>query len=282
MLRLGALLAVYCLAAPAGAHGMKPLNDSALSDVRGRDGLSFDLNNFAISGDARYTYTTPDKSASAYMGNLAASRSDSPNPFADPYRVDLVSGAPGLADVINLSFPVNADGSQKWQLAYDWGVTANGLAVDGGSVVYTDAVFSGGGMQWSTPRVGDGVAFGMALRLDIGNVAFQGQRVNSTEPMNFTGVHIGAVDASGTFLNTPWVIADVATQPGVVNIIKEPDGTPRLHIGIAWPDAGHEAPLGGLKIDTVSFGSPATGGLNLGSSSIGSMQIQYLDIKFKP
>lgn len=285
MAGLGAALACLCLTASAGAHGMKPLNDSALSDVRGGDGLSFDLSNFALSGDARYTYTTPDQTASAYMGNLSASRSDSLDPFSDPYRLDLVAGAAGQADVVKLAFPINADASQKWQLAYDWGVTANGIAVDGGSVLYTDAVFSGGGMQWSTPRFGDGIAFGMGLRLDIGNLAFQGQRTGANAPMNLTGVHIDGLNADGSIPTTPlpWVIADVATQPGAVNVVTDADGTPHLHIGIGWPDAGHEAPLGRLRIDNLTFANIATPSqsVNLGASSIGSMQIQYLDIKFK-
>lgn len=290
MAGLSGALVVCCLVAPARAQSMKPLSDAVLSGVRGGDGLSFDLANFSLSGDARITYTTPDHSASAYFGNFYATRSDSTIPFSDPYRMDIVSGAPGLADVIKVSFPVNADASQKWQFAYDWGVstdlnTLNPINVDAGSVIYTDAVFSGGGLQWSTPRIGDGVAFGVALRLDIGNVAFQAQRSISTEQMNLTGVHIGAVDGNGTFLNAPWVIADVASQPGVLNLVKEPDGTPRLHIGIGWPDANYgsgAAPLGGLVIDNLSFRSNATGNLDLGKISIGTMQIQYLDIKFKP
>jgi hypothetical protein len=38
---------------------MEPMSDSAMSAVRGRDGVSFDLNGFAMSGDARVSYTTP-------------------------------------------------------------------------------------------------------------------------------------------------------------------------------------------------------------------------------
>jgi hypothetical protein len=274
------------------AYGMQPLADSALSSVQGRDGVSFDLFNFSLSGDVRLTYYAPAPSTSSlFIDSPYIARSDDPtDPFADPFRLDLTSGAPGMADVISLAFPENAAGNVRWQAALDWGVSSDGIDFDGGALVVKDAALYGGGVQLSTPRSGDGIAFGIALRADIGNVLLrprgrdditQAEPTTVTEQMNLAGVHLGAVDGSGNFLNTPWRIADVGSQPGIVNAVTDGSGNARLHIGIDWPDASGAA-LGGLLIDKVSFRSDVTGDLDLGSSRIGSIQIQYLDVRVRP
>jgi hypothetical protein len=286
---LGAGIAWCACIGSVHAEGLQPLDDSALSSVQGRDGLSFDLSNFTMQGDARITYYAASPStASGWIGNLYATRSDNPDAFADPYRLDVVKGGAGLADIITLSFPVNASGAQKWQYVYDWGVSADGIDFEGGSTLFRDAVFRGGGIQWSTPRVGEGLAWGLALRYDIANLLLRPRgrgditSINSaSEQMNFSGIHVGAVDASGNFTGEAWRIADVASQPGIINAVTDENGKPRLHVGIGWPENG-SAPTGGLVIDNVSFKSDLTGNLDLGSSRIGSMQIQYLDIKFRP
>lgn len=289
----GAILASVVLPALAVSptYAMQPLADAALAAVQGRDGMSFDLSNFSMSGDARFTYYAPAPStASAWISNVALSRSDDATlPFADPYRLDISKGAAGMADVINLGFPTNANGLKRWQVAYDWGVNADGINFDGGSVVVRDAAFYGGGLQWTTPRDGDGIAFGVALRMEIGNILLrpqgrgditQAEPAGVTEQMNMRGVRLGAVDASGNFTGQPWKIADVTTQPGIMNAVTDGSG-PRLHFGIDWPTAAGAA-TGGLQIDNISFRSNTTGNLDFGSSRIGSMQIQYLDIKVKP
>lgn len=277
---------------PVMAQGMVPMSDASLSTVQGRDGLSFDLSNFSMSGDARFTYIAPAPStASAYISNPFLSRSDDPsNPFSDPYRLDIIRGEPGMADVINLAFPENANGLKRWQYAFDWGVNADGVAFEGGSVVIKDAAFYGGGIQWTTPRSGEGVAFGLGLRMDIGNILLRprgrdditlAEPAGVTEQMNIRGVRLGAVDSNGIFLNTPWRIADVNTQPGFFNAETDANGNARLHFGIDWPNANGAA-LGSVQIDNISFRSDVTGNLDLGSSRIGSMQIQYLDVKVRP
>lgn len=280
---LCAALSVALCARAAPAHAMEPLPDAALSAVRGQDGVSFDLSGFAMSGDVRVTYTTAN-GASIYKEKLSASRSDSSNQFADPYKLDIVSGAPGLADVIQLAFPANVLGEQKWQLAYDWGVNADGMALHNGSVAISDLALRGGGLQFSTPQGYDGIAFGMGLRMDIGQLAFRPNgRTDTGEQMALSGIRIGAVDVDGNFTNRPWQLADVAAQPGVLNALNDESG-PRLHIGIGWPDARNgsgAAPAGGLQIDSISFTSPGKPVVDLGSSRIGSMEIQYLDIKFR-
>ncbi|MES2351979.1 MAG: DUF6160 family protein, partial [Pseudomonadota bacterium] len=130
-------LLLSSLLAALPALALEPLNDAALSSVRGRDGVSFDLSGFAMSGDARVTYTTPT-GTSLYAEKFSASRSDNPLPFSDPYKLDIVSGAPGLADVINIAFPLNTSADQRWQMAYDWGVGADGVTREQGSVVVKD------------------------------------------------------------------------------------------------------------------------------------------------
>jgi hypothetical protein len=288
---MGAARALLCwslpalLALPAAwpALAMEPLTDAALSSVRGRDGVSFDLSGFAMSGDARVSYTTPI-GTSLYVEKFSASRSDNPLPFSDPYKLDIVPGAPGLADVINIAFPVNTNADQRWQMAYDWGVGADGVTREQGSVVVKDMVLYGGGLQFSTPQVNDGIAFGAALRMDIGQLSFQPRgRDDTTEAMVLSGVHIGGVDGNGVFNNTPWMLSNVASQPAVINALTDETG-PRLHIGIDWPDPRYGsgvAPAGGIVVDNISFVSPGQPTVDLGSSRIGSIQIQYLDIKFK-
>jgi hypothetical protein len=270
-------LAVGLLLFMSAASAMEPLSDSALSAVRGRDGVSFDLNGFAMSGDARVSYTTPVGS-SLYVEKFHASRSDNPLPFSDPYRLDILPSALGLADYINIAFPTNTNGDQRWQLAYDWGVGANGVVREQGSVVVKDLVFYGGGLQFTTPQVNDGIAFGAALKMDIGQLSFQPRgRDDATEAMVMSGVHIAGVDGN------PWVIAHVAAQPAVINALNDENG-PRLHIGIDWPDARYgngQASAGSIVVDNISFVSPGQPTVDLGSSRIGAVQIQYLDIKFK-
>lgn len=288
----GGALVLSLAAASTSAQGLQPLNDEALSSIQGRDGLSFELSNFTMSGDARLTYFAPSPStASAYIGNMYATRSDdAADPFGDPYRLDIVRRGPGESDIITLTRPENASSAKRWQVAFDWGVDADGIAFEGGSIVLRDATFHGGGMQWTTPRVGDGIAFGTALRMDIGNMLLrprgrgditQAEPASVTEQMNIRGLRVGAVDSNGNFLNAPWRIADVTSQPGLINAVTDSAGNSRLHIGIGWPDANGAA-LGGLQIDNLSFRSDIPGNLNLGSSRIGSMQIQYLDIKMRP
>ncbi|MDC8757347.1 hypothetical protein [Janthinobacterium fluminis] len=278
--RLGA---VWLAAACAPAAALEPLNDTALSAVRGGDGISFDVAGFSMSGDARVRYSATPAS-SLYVEKMSASRSDGADPFGDPYRLDIVAGKGALADVFQLDFPRNAAGEQRWQFAYDWGVAADGIARDGGSVVFRDTVWRGGGLQFSTPQGNDGIAFGLALNLAVGELALRPRgRAEAGGQLALRGIRLGGVDADGNFNNTPWALADVAAQPAVVNVLTDVNG-PRLHIGIGWPDArfgNGAAPSGGLSIENISFAGAGQPSVDLGSSRIGAMQIQYLDIRFK-
>jgi hypothetical protein len=276
------LLLAGAAAMPASANGLRPLADTALSEVRGRDGVSFDLNGFAMNGDLRVTYTRPD-GASIWAANPSAARSDSATPFSDPYRFDIVRSQNGLADIAQFSLPQNANGEQKWQLAFDFGVEADGISRNGGAIVVSDLALYGGGWQFSTPRVQDGLAFGAAMRMEIGQWALRPNgRDNIMGQLALDGIRIGATDENGNFTGQPWVIADVARQPALVNAQADESG-PRLHIGIGWPDAQYgsgQAGSGGIEIGKISFTAPG-GNVDLGTSRIGNIQINYLDIKFR-
>lgn len=273
---------------PGLACALEPLSDSALAKIGGRDGMSFNLSNFAMAGNAVLRYHTPDGRGSIGIGNLSASRSDNVDaPFADPYRLDVISGGPGRAEIVNIAMPQNLLGREAWQFAFDFDVADNGIVVNGGSVILKDLVYYGGGLQWSTPATGDGLAFGMSTRMEIGSLALQPNGRGATgEAMVLSNVRIGAATEDGSAPVAPWRLADVTTQAGIFNARTDEAGNSRLHIGINWPEAGTTAAAGTLQIGNISFRSDAGGtaapNVDLGSSRIGSIQLQYLDIKFRP
>ncbi|MGJ7914892.1 hypothetical protein ACI48D_05355 [Massilia sp. LXY-6] len=268
---------------PGLARALEPLPDSVLSNIGGRDGMSFNLSNFAVSGNAVLRYYTPDKRSSIGIGNLAASRSDNLDaPFADPYRLDVISRGAGRADIVNIAMPQNLAGREAWQIALDFDVDDGGFVVKGGSVILKDLVYYGGGFQWSTPASGDGLAFGLSTRMEIGSLALQPNGRDAVgEAMVLSKLRIGAATEDGSAPVAPWRLADVSGQAGIFNVRTDDAGNARLHIGINWPDAGVQAAAGTLQIGNISFRSDA-GNVDLGSSRIGSIQLQYLDIKFRP
>jgi hypothetical protein len=276
------------LRVPCAAFALEPLSDSALAKIGGRDGMSFNLSNFAMSGNATMRYTTPDGRDSLGIGNLSASRSDNLDaPFADPYRLDVIQRGQGGAEIVNIAMPQNVLGREAWQMAFDFDVGDNGIVVYGGSVILKDLVYYGGGFQWSTPAAGEGLAFGMATRMEIGSLSLQPNgRAAVGEAMVLSGVKIGAATEDGAAPVSPWRLADVSAQAGIFNARTDEAGNSRLHIGINWPEAGASAAAGALQIENISFRSDAGGtvapNVDLGSSRIGSIQLQYLDIKFRP
>jgi hypothetical protein len=268
---------------PCAAFALEPLPDSALAKVSGRDGMSFNLSNFAMSGNTVLRYTTPDGLGSIGIGNLAASRSDNLDaPFADPYRLDVIRGGAGRADIVNIAMPQNVLGREAWQMAFDFDVVDGGITVQGGSVIVKDLIYYGGGVQWSTPIAGDGLAFGLSTRMEIGSLSLQPNGRSATgEALVLSDVRIGAATDDGSAPVAPWRLADVTSQAGIFNARTDDAGNARLHIGINWPEAGATAAAGTLQVGNISFRSDA-GNVDLGSSRIGSIQLQYLDIKFRP
>ncbi|MFL6675119.1 MAG: hypothetical protein ACJ8LG_17745 [Massilia sp.] len=276
------LLLALLLALPGLAQALEPLPDAALAQVAGRDGMSFNLSGFAMSGSGSLRYYTPDNRASFALSNLWASRSDNLDaPFADPYRLDVTRSA-GRADIISVLRPVNAAGREVWQVGFDLDVDADGRSAHVGSVVMKDLVYYGGGMQFSTPQAGDGLAFGYALRSELGSMALQPNgRAASGEALVLSTLRIGAATSDGSAPVAPWRIADVVHQPGIFNARTDADGNARLHIGIDWPDAAG-APSGTLQVANISFRSEGAPPVDLGASRIGAIQLQYLDIRFRP
>lgn len=283
-----------CLQGTAQAASMQALEDAALSDVAGQDGLAFNLRGFQMNGPMTLTYTSPDAgNPSMWMGNFWLSRSDDPDPeatFNDPYRLNIYSRL-GMSDVIELSNPLNTNGMLKWQFAADFGVQADGRTFNGGAFIVRDLVYKGGGLSITTPADPNvqGVAFGLATHVDIGNLIIRPRgrdditvedSATVADQMNLRGIHISDADDAGK----PWVIADVTYQPGIFNAMTDADGS-YLHLGIDWSSNSNGAPKGRLVIDNISFKSTDALGnvstMNLGASRINTIQIQYLDVKFR-
>jgi hypothetical protein len=289
--RRAALCAVWAalwgaLSVCASAADMQALDDTELADVRGSNGIAFNLVDFSLSGPLSLTYTSPN-GASLSLSNLALSRSDDPDAtFSDPYTFKLI-GRAGLADAMQLSEPLNANGLLKWQFAADWRVQADGINHEGGALVINDLVSRAGQLTLTTPATPgvDGIAFGLALNLDIGDVLLRPRgRADATEQLQLHGIRLGAAAEDGTLLGTPWALADATLQPGIINAVTDADGKSSLHVGIGWPTTAAGAPIGSLVIDNISFKSDTLPGgqMDLGSSRIGTMQIQYLDVKLRP
>src|SRR2546427_1468523 len=121
MARSTRFVSTWLAAAACHAAAMQPLPDAELAAVRGSDGLAFNLQNFSLAGPLTLTYTMPGPAgANLWLSNLSLSRSDDPAAtFSDPYQLKVVARGNGLADVIRLSEPANANGALKWQVAAD-------------------------------------------------------------------------------------------------------------------------------------------------------------------
>jgi hypothetical protein len=268
---------------PAWAMGLVSMDDEDLSHVHGRDGLAFNLSGFSLDGSLTFTYTSPDSgNPSFWLGNFYLARSDDTDAtFSDPYTLNIVTRT-GLADVIVLSNPANTNGLQKWQLAADFGITADGTSFNGGALVVQDMVFYGGGLSLTTPSTAgvEGVAFGLALNLDIGNLLIRPRgrgditSASADEQMAITGIHIKGANGGA------WTLADATTQQGIFNAVTDADGNSTLHLGIGWSTSPSGAAVGSLVIDNIAF---TTAGVttNLGASRIETIQLHYLDIKFR-
>ena len=264
-----AFIPLLLLATQVGATDLQPLDDAALSDVRGRDGVSFGINLNANIGSVTVGVTDTDSNPATLSKNNVVITGTIAS------TLDLTAGTATTPSYINWAFP-NLAGVNNLQYGYDLAITANGTTL-GTGVQLQNFSFGGSSMQM-TPYSGGGVTFGMALNLQVGNVLLQPNgRGNSVGQMNLGGISIGGTGAAGT----PWTLADINAQPGIINVVTDSSGNPTLQWGIGWPTAPGTAPTGSVQISNITFTTPE-GNVNLGSSSIGSMQIQYLNIKLKP
>lgn len=291
---LAPLAALTCVCLLPSARALTVMEDTELAAVRGA-GVAFNLLNYSLSGDLSLTYVAKPATANVpgqflSLSQLALSRSDDPDAtFTDPYSLSIES-RPGLPDVIRLSEPRNANGLLKWQFAADWTIGTQDSTFNGGALVVQDLQNFGGSLSMTSPATPgvEGVVFGQAIRTDIGAVALRprGREVSSNE-LRFSGIHVSDVDGV-----SPWVLADVTSQPGIFNAVTE-GGKSFLHIGIGWPtDPAKEVPAAKIVVDNITFrndqptfidpvAQTPTSTLNLGSSSIGSMQVQYFDMKLR-
>ena len=297
---LGTLAAVpaWALEAPAKGSHMTALEDDELATVRGADGIAFNLNNYSLLSSATdplsLTYLSPNGS-SLTLSRLDLSRTDDADGFADPYQLSLVS-RPGLSDMISLSFPLNTTGSQLWSLTADFAncdaVTAGvctGTNFLGGTLQVQGLALKGGGLTIAPPALADtqGIAFGFGTQIDIGSLAIysRGRTVGDTtntidtsDALRITGIHLADATTGG-----PWMLADLDKHPGLLNAQTDATGS-YLHLQIGWPTTADAVPAATLSIANISFTNTTAGvatTTNLGSASIASLQINYVDIKLR-
>ena len=294
---VGVLLAPAANAQAAAAPAMRQLADDELAAVRGADGVAFNLSNFSLtsipSNPLTLTYLSPNGSSLTLSG-LDLSRTDDVDQFADPYQLSLRS-RPGLSDIIAIDFPLNVAGAQKWALTADFAhcdaVTAGtctGSNFLGGTLQVVDLTMKGGGLYVapSTLANTEGIAFGLGTRLDIGSLSVYSRgraadgTLDTSDALMLSGIHLADANTGGA-----WMLADLDKHPGLINAATDATGS-YLHLQVGWPTTADPVPAASLRIDNIVFTTAsATGGAptitNLGSASIASMQINYVDIKFR-
>ena len=284
-------------AATPPEHGMQPLRDEELAAVRGADGIAFNLSNFSLFSNLdnplTLTYQSPNGSALTLSG-LDLSRTDDADQFADPYQLTLRS-RPGLPDVIAIDFPLNIAGNQKWALTADFshcdlmsaGV-CTGSNFFGGTLQVTDLTVKGGGLYVSPSLLADteGIALGLGTQLDIGSLSIFSRgraadgTIDASDKLVISGIHLADASTGGA-----WMLADLDRHPGLLNAATDATGS-YLHLQVGWPTTSDPVPAAALRIDNITFTTAGLNGAaptvtNLGSASIASMQINYIDIKFR-
>ncbi|MBT9492153.1 MAG: hypothetical protein IV107_07330 [Paucibacter sp.] len=281
-----ALLALLGLVLASAALALTPISDDELARVQGRDGFAFNLRGFALQGPLTLRLGSADGSGLA-LSNFALSRSDDlAATFSDPYQLSLIKGPAGMPDRVVLSEPLNLNGRLSWQFAADLSLIDKNSAApnfSAGAVVLQDLRSYGGSLSLA-PNADpneQGIAFGLGLRLDIGALLLRPRgRADAAAQFSLNGIHLAAATAEGRLGNSPWRLADLDRQPLLLNTISTPEAGSFLHLNLAWPTQG-SAPAGSLLIDNISFKSDVGPSLDLGSSRIGSMQLQYLDVRLK-
>ncbi len=290
----------WLVAASSGlqaAWGLTPISDEELAHVQGRDGFAFNLRGFALQGPLSLRLGSAEGSGLS-LSNFALSRSDDlAATFSDPYVLSLQKGPAGMPDRISLSEPLNALSRLSWQFAADLSLIdkSPSAATDtfkAGALLIQDLRSFGGTLSLApnADPAEQGIAFGLGLRLDVGALLLRPRgRADTTlfdspaapEQFSLRGLHLAAATPEGSLSNQPWRLADLDRQRLLLNTVTAPEGGSFLHLNLAWPSAGTSAAAGSLLIDNISFKSDLGPSLDLGSSRIGSMQIQYLDVRVK-
>jgi hypothetical protein len=289
---LALAIGLAALASMSAVHAEAPpsltaLDDSELAEVNGRDGLAFNISGFSLAPlpghTSTFTYAMPQSTAAnpytLTLSNFTLSRTDDASPFTDPYYLDVVQN-PGLADIIRLSFPQNATLAQLWNFGADLNITADGASFDLGNLQLKNLAFQGGGLDITAPATvgSEGVTFGLSLKLSLDGMIIRPRGLaDSTEMLAVNGVHIQDANTGG-----PWAISDATRQPGIFNAITDPDGSSYLHLQIGWPTTTDPVPTGSITIDKIAFTSNVGGVQDFGSSRIAGIQLNYMDVKFRP
>lgn len=286
---------------PSPKAGMHALQDDELAAVRGADGINFNLSNFSLTSNATtpltLTYQSPQGS-SMTLSRLDLSRTDDPDGFADPYSLTL-RARPGLSDMIAIDFPLNVAGNQSWSLTADFANcdkmvagTCTGLNFNGGTLQATGLTMKGGGLYLAPSAIAgtEGIAFGLGTQLDIASLGIYSHgrtagdttdTIDKSDSLVLSGIHLVDATTGGVY-----TLADVTTHPGLINAMTDANGSSYLHIQVGWPTTSDPVPAARVTIDNITFTSPGLNGAapittNLGSASIASMQVNYVDIKFR-
>lgn len=256
----GAVMLLAGCSLVANAAGLKVLSEEDLSKEVGRDGISFAT---AVNMDIGSYVFTPYDAAALRHENITVRGT-----FLSEF--DVFQGSPGGPDIGTWSIP-EANNISPLQIEYDLVVSANGRSL-GTAVTYKDFSPKGSAFQFTTGPSG-GVDLGWTTKLSIGQLLFSPNGRKSTDgQMAINGISVESSEVAGA----GWVIADLKTQSGKFRLPVDSSGETRLNLGVDWP-VGADARTGKLTINEVAFSN----GTNLGSSSIGSMQIQYMNIKFR-
>ncbi|MCV2368120.1 hypothetical protein [Roseateles oligotrophus] len=282
-----ALLVLAGLAFVSVASALTPISDEDLARVQGRDGFAFNLRGFALEGPLTLRLGAADGSGLS-LSNFALSRSDDLTAtFSDPYQLSLIKGPAGMPDRVVLSEPSNLNSRLSWQFAADLSLIdkRNSTAPEfkAGALLLQDLRSYGGTLSLapSADPNEQGIAFGLGLRLDVGALLLRPRgRADKAEQFSLSGIHLAAATAEGQLGSSLWRVADLDRQPLLLNAISTPETGGFLHLNLAWPSQG-QAPAGSLLVDNIAFKSELGPNLDLGSSRIGSMQIQYLDVRLK-
>lgn len=281
-----ALAGVCALGAAWAGPGLRPLDDQALAEVSGRDGLAFNLTGFSLSPvtgvNTTLTYAMPNSTAAApytlTLSNFSLSRTDDASPFTDPFMLDVFPRT-GLPDVIRLTFPQNAGLTQLWHFDTGLQVAADGITTDLGNLELNNLAFQGGWLDLAPPANANyqGAAFGLATKLSLDSLVLRPRGLSdNTETLTLTGLSLADATTGG-----PWSLSDITRQPALFNADLDANGQPALHLQISWPTTTDPVPTAALAISNLSFVSNGVT-TDLGSSHIAGVQINYMNMTLRP
>lgn len=257
----------------AQGAGLKVMSDEALSNEAGRGGITF-VSSLNVGMNYSFAaYDAHDVDAYIRHDNFLTTGT-----FILTF--DIKQDESGQFEYANWQIPHASDvtNTKPLQTGYNLVIDSNGKML-GTHVQYQDIVLAGSSAQMLTGTPdGGGLTYGISADVGVGQMLFSPNGLTNPEgQMVISGVQLGS-----TTDGAPWAVADLKTQPGTFRVVSDSNGESHLQWGIGWPTGATEAATGRLSIANVAFmdasGVPA---VNLGSSSIGSMQIQHLNVRIR-